>query len=239
MNSTMRMIFTYLAFLGLSFAPGTMISQTAPQGALEERMDALMIEISGRRDTLEIMKYEVTNALWVEVMGEALAADHACPDCPKTEVNLADIAEFVEILNSQVSRPFRLMTHIEFFAVSSYANQYPGYAKRKRSKMKDVAWIRYNSKGALHSVGQKQPNDAGIYDLVGNAAERTSHEADSMMHGMIDGQPVWKHFDTTMSSVPGGSAQDGSIACQAGRAALIPSDTRDPFIGFRLVRDVK
>lgn len=55
----MRMIFTFLAFLGLSFAPGNLTSQAAPQGELEERMDALMIEISARRDTLEI--YEVNN----------------------------------------------------------------------------------------------------------------------------------------------------------------------------------
>ena len=50
--------------------------------SLDERMDALMVKVDGNWWSFEMMRYEVTYALWAEVMGEALAADHTCPECP-------------------------------------------------------------------------------------------------------------------------------------------------------------
>jgi formylglycine-generating enzyme required for sulfatase activity len=35
----------------------------------------------------------------------------------------------------------------------------------------EVAWYGGNSDGTLHPVGQKKPNELGIYDMSGNAME--------------------------------------------------------------------
>ena len=37
----------------------------------------------------------------------------------------------------------------------------------------DIAWWKGNSRGELHSVGQKRPNAWGLFDILGNVAEWT------------------------------------------------------------------
>ena len=121
--------------------------------SLDEQMDALMVQVDGSWWSFEMMKYEVTNALWAEVMGEALAADHPCPNCPKTEVNRADIDRFVEALNARLSQPVRLMGQDEFSIAVAETNQVTRYGVR--SELKAGAWFKTNSRRKLHPVGHK------------------------------------------------------------------------------------
>lgn len=208
--------------------------------SLDERMDALMEKVDGNWWSFEMMKYEVTNALWVEVMGEALAADHPCPDCPKTEVNRADIDRFVDALNARLSQPVRLMGQDEFSIAVAETNQITRYGVR--SELKASAWLKTNSRRKLHPVGEKLPNDAGIYDLMGNGSEWTRQTIDSIRSTNADdpdGPPQWIHYDPPMGVVSGGSVRDSWSVFEAARVWPTPLDTRDPFIGFRLVRDAK
>lgn len=215
---------------------------TAPDApaSLDEQMDALMVKVDGNWWSFEMMKYEVTNALWAEVMGEALAADHPCPNCPKTEVNRADIDRFVEALNARLSQPVRLMGQDEFSIAVAETNQVTRYGVR--SELKAGAWFKTNSRRKLHPVGQKEPNDAGIYDLMGNAGEWTRETIDSMRTVNADdpaGPPQWIVYDPPLGSVSGGSVRDSWRVFEAARVSVHPLDTRDPFIGFRLVRNAK
>ncbi|MFZ2897002.1 MAG: SUMF1/EgtB/PvdO family nonheme iron enzyme [Saprospiraceae bacterium] len=40
-----------------------------------------------------------------------------------------------------------------------------------RDRLKDVGWFGYNSHGETKDVGQKQPNELGLYDMSGNVWE--------------------------------------------------------------------
>lgn len=217
-------------------------ADTAPDApaSLDDRMYALMVKVDGNWWSFEMTKYEVTNALWAEVMGEALASDHPCPNCPKTEVNHADIDRFVEALNARLSKPVRLMGQDEFSIAVAETNQVTRYGVR--SELKASVWFKTNSRRKLHPVGQKEPNDAGIYDLMGNAGEWTHETIDSMRTVNADdpdGPPQWIVYDPPMGSVSGGSVRDSWRVFEAARVSLHPLDTRDPFIGFRLVRNAK
>jgi len=49
---------------------------------------------------------------------------------------------------------------------SSHYRIFPG-----SDKVDDVAWYANNSEGRTHPVGQKKPNELGLYDMCGNAAQ--------------------------------------------------------------------
>jgi formylglycine-generating enzyme required for sulfatase activity len=46
-----------------------------------------------------------------------------------------------------------------------------GYTYSGSNTMDDVAWYSSNSSNTTHSVGQKMPNELGIYDMTGNVWE--------------------------------------------------------------------
>lgn len=60
---------------------------------------------------------------------------------------------------------YRLLTKHEWEYLASRGNYY------KSSNLGDVAWYGRNSNNRPHTVGQKKPNDLGVYDLFGNVSE--------------------------------------------------------------------
>lgn len=200
-------------------------------------MDSLMVRVEDSDGkAIEIMKYEVTNALWAEVMGEEIASN--CPRCPKTQVNLDDVTAFIARMNQGLSRPVRLMSPIDFMNTVNYSNQVTRYSRRKRSALKKAAWIMSNSKGKVHPVGLKLPNDLGIYDLIGNAAEWTDEFYDCLKRNR-DGEVSTIELHTPLYRIAGGSAISYWWDCRPGRFQSLTAEDRDPFVGFRLVRDAR
>ncbi len=46
-----------------------------------------------------------------------------------------------------------------------------GSSKYQYGKLEDVAWYQENSNGSIHKVGEKAPNQWGVYDMLGNVWE--------------------------------------------------------------------
>ncbi|MCX6138782.1 MAG: SUMF1/EgtB/PvdO family nonheme iron enzyme [Ignavibacteriales bacterium] len=69
---------------------------------------------------------------------------------------------------------YRLPTEAEWeFAAKggTFAQKPTPYAYSGSNTIGDVAWYYSNSGGATHTVGTKQPNELGIYDMSGNVDE--------------------------------------------------------------------
>ena len=113
-----------------------------------------------------IGKYSVTQGQWKKVMGSNPSDFSSCgDDCPVEQVSWNDVQQFISRLNSQSGSNYRLPTEAEWeYACRAGENhEYCG-----SNDIKAVAWYKDNSSGQTHSVGQKQPNAWGIYDMSGN-----------------------------------------------------------------------
>lgn len=66
---------------------------------------------------------------------------------------------------------YRLPTEAEWEYAARGGQQSQRYTYAGGDNVDDVAWYGSNSGGQTHPVGQKQPNELGLYDMSGNAWE--------------------------------------------------------------------
>jgi len=120
-----------------------------------------------------IGKFEVTQKQWRFLMGkdpENLKFT-GCNQCPVEGVSWYDIQEFLKRLNTISGQNYRLPTEAEWEFAARGGNQSKGFSYSGSNNIVKVAWYRANSNSKSHPVGQKQPNELGIFDLTGNVWE--------------------------------------------------------------------
>ena len=121
-----------------------------------------------------IGKYEVTQAQWKAVMGGNPSYNQG-DDFPVEMVSWDDVQTFMVKLNKLTGKNYRLPTEAEWEFAARGGNQSKGYKYSGSNNINDVAWYGASSGGNsgnnTHSVGMKQPNELGIYDMSGNVYE--------------------------------------------------------------------
>ena len=117
-----------------------------------------------------ICKYEVTQALWRAVMGSN-PSKFKGDNLPVEQVSWNDCQTFINRLNSYTGRNFRLPTEAEWEFAARGGNYSRRYKYSGSNYIGDVAWYTDNSGSRTHSVGTKQANELGLYDMSGNVFE--------------------------------------------------------------------
>ncbi|MHB8762963.1 MAG: formylglycine-generating enzyme family protein, partial [Deferrisomatales bacterium] len=121
-------------------------------------------------------KTEVTQAQWQAVMGsnpsyfQPSRGYPACPTCPVEQVSWNDIQVFVANLNAQTGRAYRLPTEAEWEYAAKGGPYSQGYKYAGSNNVDEVGSNRGSVYGT-HPVGQKLPNELGLYDMSGNVWE--------------------------------------------------------------------
>ncbi|MBS3807952.1 MAG: SUMF1/EgtB/PvdO family nonheme iron enzyme [Bacteroidales bacterium] len=107
----------------------------------------------------------------------------------------------------------RLPTEVEWYMAAGTNYDYSG------SNTADlVAWYQGNSNDILRPVGRKSPNDAGIYDMSGNAAEW-----------------CWNWLDTDTKAYRGGHYKSPIYQVRVTRRFSMPPENGGNFLGFRVL----
>ncbi len=118
-------------------------------------------------DGFYLDKYEVTQKRWKEAM-DYNPSKFVGDDLPVEQVNYFDIQEFI----SQSNGTCRLPTEAEWeYAAGGGLVRTRYYWGNMMDG--DFAWFEDNSKASTHPVGQKKPNQYGLYDMMGNIWEWT------------------------------------------------------------------
>lgn len=124
-------------------------------------------------ESFQIGKYEVTQGQYKRVIGiNPSKFDECGDDCPVENVSWLDAKAFIDRLNSQTGKHYRLPTEAEW----EYACRSGGKTEKYcgSDNANDVAWYDENSGRRLHRVGTKKPNGFGIFDMSGNVNEWVS-----------------------------------------------------------------
>lgn len=185
----------------------------------------------------QIGKYEVTQADWFEVMGTTPSNFKDCNECPVEQVSWDDVQDFLQKLNAKTGKKYRLPTEAEWEYAARGGHKMPKdismmTAYAGSNDIGKVAWYSSNSGSKTHSVGQKAPNELGLYDMSGNVYEWCSD--------WYGGYP--KDAQTNPSGPKSGSYRvhrgggwgSGPQFCRpAYRSYSSPADRLDD-IGFRL-----
>ena len=144
-------------------------SCTAEQSIFDRLADD-MVRVKKDGAGFSICKYEVTQELWKEVMGEN-PSEMQGDDLPVEQVSWDDCQVFIARLNERTGKKYRLPTAAEWEYACRGGSRSKGYAYSGSDNLDDVAWYDGNSDGKTHPVGQKLPNEIGLYDMSGNVWE--------------------------------------------------------------------
>ncbi len=169
---------------GVTFTMIPVPGGTFTMGATEEQgTDATANEKPAHEVTLSnylIGQTEVTQALWLAVMGTNPSNFTGDLSRPVELVSWEDCQQFITRLNALTGESFRLPTEAEW----EYAARGDGvsvhYKYAGGNNISEVAWwgCGYdedsplgNSAFTTHPVGLKKPNELGLYDMSGNVYE--------------------------------------------------------------------
>lgn len=202
---------------------------------LDESMAEHSYETPEHQVTLSdfrIGKFEVTQKLWVAVMGDNPSSVKG-DDLPVESVSWNDIQLFIEKLNKMTGRKYRLPTEAEWEYAAKGGNKSAGYIYIGGNNPDRETWNFNNSDHKSHEVGLLMPNELGIYDMGGNVQEWV--------------QDWYAHYTEKVQKNPKGAKKsDIGKIIRGGCFSNLPEYNKPgcrfvsnpnfkcPFIGFRL-----
>jgi formylglycine-generating enzyme required for sulfatase activity len=123
--------------------------------------------------TFSIGKFEITRKQWIALMdGDNLGEFRDCMNCPVEGVTYDTAMAFLKKLNSISEKKYRLPTEAEWeYAARGGKTPSTTFRFAGSNDFNEVSISKDNGTGKPKPVGQKKPNDLGLYDMSGNVAE--------------------------------------------------------------------
>lgn len=174
---------------------------------------------------LYLSKYEVTQAQYQAVMNTN-PSNFKGDNLPVDSVSWDKAEEFCRKLSKITKREYRLPTEAEW----EYASR-AGSPGAISGIIDATTWFSANAGGRTHPVGQKHPNDFGLYDMNGNVWEWCQSKYQPYPYKADDGRENVQEKGTRV--MRGGSWENDAASCRSAyRRQVIPNVRAT--IGFRV-----
>lgn len=184
-------------FSGMMFLASGCVSPIVPDVGLETKSidlgKGVQLEMVRLPSGLWFGRYEVTQAQWMALTGKNPSFQlYVGARNPVNGVSWNDLPAFLEKLNGlstvkESGLSFRIPTDEEWVeAARAGAEGEDAYAKLPDGTevgvedLGRIAWFADNAGHKPHSVGKKEPNAFGLYDMFGNAEEIVSPPRNSL-----------------------------------------------------------
>ena len=182
-----------------------------------------------------IGKYPVTEGQYQVVMGYSTSAYKNNPRC--VDWNYTQI--FCQKLNEKTGKKYRLPSEAEWEYACRAGTQTRYYFGDNKEQLSEYAWYYQNSGHQTNPVGQKKPNNWGLFDMSGNVWEW----CDDGWHNNYQNAPKngssWNdnHSQSTARVVRGGGYNSDNSSRDVFRSASrrhTDADSCHGWTGFRL-----
>ena len=180
-------------------------------------------------------KYEVTQEQWQSIMGDN--PSHFKGDWhPVEKVSWEDCQAFIQKMNNQGYGEFRLPTEAEWEFAARGGIKSQGYTYSGANEPDNVAWFLKNSYARTHHVGEKPPNELGLFDMSGNVWEWCQDWYSNTYYNEISEDNPQGPDTGFLRVIRGGAWADPSGVPRVANRLMLEPEASLFDIGFRLVR---
>lgn len=189
--------------------------------------------------SFQIGRYQVTQEEWEAVIGSNPSKNKGA----RRPVDLdgwSDCQEFIKRLNDITGMRFRSPTEAEWEFAALGGNKSKGFTYSGGNDLDDVAWYRNNAFKSgednpgfgTHPVGQKRPNELGLYDMTGNVWEWCGDCYDNQ--GLSARTDADGHALRSYYAFRGGGWKSTAGHCRISCRVISSPTERRESLGFRL-----
>jgi formylglycine-generating enzyme required for sulfatase activity len=204
---------------------------TAEQG--EDCRDNELPAHSVTLNSFKISKYEITQKQYESVMGTNPSNNANGDNYPVENISWDDAQEYCRRLSDSTGKQYRLPTEAEWEYAARGGNQSQGYKYSGSNNLNSVGWYYDNSGSNSSTVGQKSPNELGIYDMSGNVWEWCSD-----WYGAYSAEVQTNPTGPSSGSHKvrrGGGWDGGAASCRVAIRDYGISNGGNDIVGFRVV----
>ena len=154
---------------------------------------------------------------------------------PVDYVSWQNAVDFCKWLSKRDGKTYRLPTEAEWEYCCRAGRSGTRYCYgNDEARLEDYAWYARDSRGGMHAVGKKKPNEWGLFDMHGNAWEWCQ---DSFAFDFYKSSPVNDPIGpgTGLRVVRGGGAGDDPVQCRSSFRNFTQQNEHHKYLGFRVL----